>query len=152
MVFIQFFQDLFHYGLTEKNGFGIDLETAAIFRYCSHFFIIQVDDLSVFPNQRLFFPSEKIRIYPLFRLLSVQFPKIFPNIRNCFYFENIAELCRKVVYSRQLWIRWRTYTFPWCRAGKSDGACPWHLFSSEYRRAYIPETLIPSIQIHTWKH
>ena len=64
MVFIQFFQDLFHYGLTEKNGFGIDLETAAIFGYCSHFLIIEIDDLTVFPDGGSLFPAQKIRVYP----------------------------------------------------------------------------------------
>lgn len=77
MVFIKFLEDLFHYGLAEQNGFGIDFETAAIFGYCSHFFIIQVDYLPVFPDQGLLFPSEEIRVYSLFRLVFLQFLKFF---------------------------------------------------------------------------
>ena len=82
MVFIQFFQDLFHYGLTEKNGFGIDLETAAIFRYCSHFFIIQVDDLPVFSDHGGFLPAQEIRRHLTAVLFLSQIRQIFPKIAN----------------------------------------------------------------------
>ena len=61
MVLVKFLEDLLHDGLTEKNGFGIDLETAAIFGYCSHFLIIEIDDLPVPPYQGFLFPFQEIR-------------------------------------------------------------------------------------------
>ena len=73
------FQDFLHDGLTEQYGFGIDLETAAIFAYCSHFLIIQIDDLPVPPYQGILFPAHESWIDPRYRLLLSQFAVNFSN-------------------------------------------------------------------------
>lgn len=79
MVLVKFLEDLLHDGLTEKNGFGIDLETAAIFGYCSHFLIIEVDHLSVPSYEGILFPAEEPRIDLRCHLSFSQFRNFFFN-------------------------------------------------------------------------
>ena len=63
MAFVEFLQDFFHDGMTVQfRTPDAYVETAAIFRYCGHFLVIQINDLSVFSDERSSFPLEIFRV------------------------------------------------------------------------------------------
>ena len=58
----EFGKDPLHGGLPENGRTGLDSETAAIFHYCGHFAVIEIDDLTVSALQRFPAPLENVRI------------------------------------------------------------------------------------------
>ena len=63
MAFVEFLQDFFHDGMTVQfRTPDAYIKTAAIFRYCGHFLVIQINDLSVFSDERSSFPLEIFRV------------------------------------------------------------------------------------------
>ena len=62
MVVLEFFEDFFHNGFTEKDGLGVDLEKVAILGDGCHFAVVQVDDLAMCPHKGGFLLLQIFRV------------------------------------------------------------------------------------------
>lgn len=71
MVVIKFRQDSFHDGFTEEDSLGIHTELVTVTVDGSHFAVIEVYDLAMFPHQSLFLLLEIFRIDTGCRHLSL---------------------------------------------------------------------------------
>ena len=63
MILFQFGEHPLHKGFAEKGGAVLDLETAAVLLYGSHFLVVETNDLPVPPDKGGFLPVEEIGIY-----------------------------------------------------------------------------------------
>ena len=81
MVLVQFLQNLFHDGATEKGALGSYTELLTILTDCSHLAVIQIDNLPVATNKRGFLLLEIFRIdTPVYFLSSGHRYKIFSKV------------------------------------------------------------------------
>ena len=55
-------QDCLHGSLPEYSRAGLDPETVAILLYCGHLTVIQINNLTVTPTQRLLALLEYVRV------------------------------------------------------------------------------------------
>ena len=65
MAFFQFFEDFFHYGLTEQDSLGAHTELFTILTDGSHLAVIQIYDLTMAAHQRCLLFFEIFGIYAL---------------------------------------------------------------------------------------
>ena len=100
MVLIQFLQNLFHYGTTEKRTLCTYTKLLTILTDCSHLAVIQIDNLPVATHKRGFLLFQIFGIdTPVYFLSSGHRYKIFSKVVK---FIEIVYLCLDYDCSRGL--------------------------------------------------